>query len=267
MLLESESGFMMPFSLLEDEELPITLGYGKQKNPATGEDFDHKGIDFAIQNKPLYAIASGIVIGMGNEAVHDNYIVAKYGKYEVTYGHISQAYKKYGMMINAGEEIAQSGDFLHVSVRFDGEELDPMEFLSMVWANIQQLAAMGISKQPTNEKLGDKTINTHYDNDQDEILMMMLQYLPSYMNDLRTGRYTSPSRFESSLRNIFTQAASKNYFFEKMPNVGNPLGLSNRSAPLADKIQNLLIEDFLGYMVSNHSIYPSTWDERKKKTF
>lgn len=65
MLLESESGFMMPFSLLEDEELPITLGYGKQKNPATGEDFDHKGIDFAIQNKPLYAIASGIVIGMG----------------------------------------------------------------------------------------------------------------------------------------------------------------------------------------------------------
>ena len=111
MLLESESGFMMPFSLLEEEELPITLGYGKQKNPATGEDFDHKGIDFAIQNKPLYAIASGIVIGMGNEAVHDNYIVAKYGKYEVTYGHISQAYKKYGMMINAGEEIAQSGDF------------------------------------------------------------------------------------------------------------------------------------------------------------
>lgn len=204
---------------------------------------------------------------MGNEAVHDNYIVAKYGKYEVTYGHISQAYKKYGMMINAGEEIAQSGDFLHVSVRFDGKELDPMEFLSMVWANIQQLAAMGISKQPTNEKLGDKTINTHYDNDQDEILMMMLQYLPSYMNDLRTGRYTSPSRFESSLRNIFTQAASKNYFFEKMPNVGNPLGLSNRSAPLADKIQNLLIEDFLGYMVSNHSIYPSTWDEQQKKNF
>lgn len=48
MLLESESGFMMPFSLLEDEELPITLGYGKQKNPATGEDFDHKGIDFAM---------------------------------------------------------------------------------------------------------------------------------------------------------------------------------------------------------------------------
>ena len=267
MLLESESGFMMPFSLLEDEELPITLGYGKQKNPATGEDFDHKGIDFAIQNKPLYAIASGIVIGMGNEAVHDNYIVAKYGKYEVTYGHISQAYKKYGMMINAGEEIAQSGDFLHVSVRFGGEELDPMEFLSMVWANIQQLAAMGITKQPTNEKLGDKTINTHYDNDQDEILMMMMQYLPNYMNDLRTGRYTSPSRFESSLRNIFTQAASKNYFFEKMPNVGNPLGLSNRSAPLADKIQNLLIEDFLGYMVSNHSIYPSTWDEQQKKNF
>lgn len=50
-----------------------------------------------------------------------------------------------------------------------------------------------------------------------------------------------------------------------MPDVGNPLGLSCRSAPLAEKIQNLLIEDFLGYMVSNHSIYPSNWDEQQKK--
>lgn len=50
-----------------------------------------------------------------------------------------------------------------------------------------------------------------------------------------------------------------------MPDVGNPLGLSSRSAPLAEKIQNLLIEDFLGYMVSNHSIYPSNWDEQQKK--
>lgn len=267
MLLESESGFMMPFSLLEDEELPITLGYGKQKNPATGEDFDHKGIDFAIQNKPLYAIASGFVIGMGNEAVHDNYIVAKYGKYEVTYGHISKAYKKYGMMINAGEEIAQSGDFLHVGIRFNGQDIDPMVFLSMIWANIQQLAAMGIQKQPTEESLGTKNIKNSFDKDYVSILMLMLRWLPSYMNDLRNRAYNPPPRAEASLRNIFAQAASKNYFFESIPSVANPLGLSERSVPLVEKIQDILIHDFLSYLALNHNIYPETWDENEKKNF
>ena len=33
MLLESESGYMMPFALEEKEELPTTLGYGKQRHP------------------------------------------------------------------------------------------------------------------------------------------------------------------------------------------------------------------------------------------
>lgn len=267
MLLESESGYMMPFPLNEDEELPTTLGYGEQKNPLTGQNFNHLGVDFAVKDKPLYAIATGMVVGAGQEAVHGNYIVSKYGKYEVTYGHISEAYTPYGTKIRAGQQIAKCGDFLHVGVRFDGEDLDPMEFFAMIWANIQQLAAMGIKNQPTAEKLGDKHIRTSYDQDQNEILMMMMRWLPSYMNDLRTGNYAPPKRFETSLRNIFTQAAAKNYFFEKMPNVGNPLGLTGRSAPLAEKIQNLLLEDFLAYMVSNHAIFPSTWDDQQKKNF
>lgn len=267
MLLESGSGYMMPFPLDENEELQTTLGYGKQKNPMTGQDFTHSGVDFAAKDKPLYAIATGTIIGAGQEAVHGNYIVAKYGKYEVTYGHISEAYTPYGTQVKAGQQIAKSGDFLHIGVRFDGEELDPMEFLSMIWANIQQLAAMGIKNQPTAEKLGDKSIKTDYDKDQDEILMMMMRWLPNYMNDLRTGRYAPPQRTDTTLRNIFAKAAEKNYFFEKMPDVGNPLGLTGRSAPLAEKIQNLLIEDFLSYMVLRHDTFPSTWDSGQKKTF
>lgn len=266
MLLESESGYMMPIELIEDEELPMTLGYGKQKNPKNGQEFNHLGVDFAVKDKALYAIATGTIIGAGQEAVHGNYIVAKYGKYEVTYGHLSEAYTPYGTKVTAGQVIAKSGDFLHVGVCFDGEDLDPMEFLSMVYANIQQLAAMGIKTMPSS-KLGKKDVHTKYDESKDEILMMMLRWFSSYMNDLRTGKYVPPSRFEGNLRNMFTQAAAKNYFFEKMPDVSNPLGLSERSAPLAEKMQNLLIEDFLGYMVANHSMYPSNWDEQQKKNF
>ena len=267
MLLESESGYMMPFAVYEEEELPTTLGFGKQRHPSTGQDFNHLGVDFAVKDKPLYAIASGTIIGAGEESVHKNYIVAKYGKYEVTYGHISEAYAPYGTAITAGQVIAKCGEFLHIGVRFDGEDIDPMEFLNMIYANIQQLAAMGIKSKPTSDRMGNKKIHTKFDENQEEITMMMLQWLSSYMSDIRTGRYSTPSRVELELRNILSQAASKNYFFEKMPDVSNPLGLGVRSAPLAEKIQNILIEDFLAYMVANHSIYPTGWSEQQKKNF
>lgn len=267
MLLESESGYMMPFALEEKEELPTTLGYGKQRHPMTGEEFNHLGVDFAIKNRDLYAVASGMIVGAGNDALHDNYIVAKYGKYEVTYGHLAEAYTGYGESVSAGDKIAKSGDFLHVGIRFNGQDIDPMVFLSMIWANIQQLAAMGIQKQPTEESLGTKNIKNSFDKDYVSILMLMLRWLPSYMNDLRNRAYNPPPRAESSLRNIFAQAASKNYFFESIPSVANPLGLSERSVPLAEKIQDILIHDFLSYLALNHNIYPETWDENEKKNF
>ena len=62
MLLESGSGYMMPFALEEKEELPTTLGYGKQRHPMTGEEFNHLGVDFAIKNRDLYAVASGMIV-------------------------------------------------------------------------------------------------------------------------------------------------------------------------------------------------------------
>ena len=84
MLLESASGYMMPFPLEEKDNIQATLAFGEQNHPLTGEKFFHKGIDFPASDKPLYAIATGVITGAGQDAVYDNYIVAKYGKYEVT---------------------------------------------------------------------------------------------------------------------------------------------------------------------------------------
>ena len=267
MLLESESGFMMPFALGDDEELQTTLGYGEQRHPSNGNQFHHQGVDLLTNGKSLYAIATGTIIGAGHDSIHGNYIVAKYGKYEVKYGHVEEAYCPYGTSIRAGQEVVKSGKFLHLEVRFDGVSIDPMEFLGMIWANIQQLAAMGISNMPKPEKLGNQEVKTNYDKEQDEILMMMLRWLPSYMNELRTGSYQPPERMQTHLRHIFSEAAHRNYLFEKMPNMGNPLGLSERSVPLAEKVQNLLIEDFLSYVMLRHDAYPASWTETQKKNF
>ena len=264
MLLESQSGFMMPFASADDEEIQITLGFGEQRHPVTGELFNHRGVDFVCHDKPLFALATGVVVGAGTDAIHENYIITKYGKYEVKYGHVSEAYVGYGKGVLAGQQIAQSGDFLHFEVSFAGQLLEPMEFLGMIYGNIMQLQSVGMKGGNIFANLGVK-VKTDYDKDQEEIEQMMQRWLGSYMQDIMLGNYAPPKRMETSLRNIFAQSADKNYFYETMPTIGNPLGLSSRGAPLAARFQNLLIGDFLNYMALCHHIYPSSWDEAQKK--
>ena len=56
-LLESASGFMMPFEASEEEEVQVSLGFGEQTHPMTGERFHHRGVDFAAHDLPLFALA------------------------------------------------------------------------------------------------------------------------------------------------------------------------------------------------------------------
>ena len=95
----------------------------------------------------------------------------------------------------------------------------------------------------------------------------MLRFLPVYMEDLFRGEYIVPEYTEQSLRNVFTVGAAKNYFFESMPSMANPLGIGGRALPLAGKVQNLLIADFLNYLALRHNVYLSTMSEEVKKNF
>ena len=108
-------------------------------------------------------------------------------------------------------------------------------------------------------------IPSPYDTDRQEIETLMLRFLPSYFEDLQQGAYSLPEHTEQSLRNIFSLGASKHYFYETMPSMANPLGIGNRCMPMAAKVQNLLIADFLNYLALRHQVYLSTIDEVLKK--
>ena len=256
MLLESQSGFMMPFEADDDHEVSISLDFGEQTHPMTGQRFKHRGIDLVAPHIPLYAVASGSVVGLGTDAIHENYIITKYGKYEVKYGHISEGYATYGQPVVAGQPIAKSGDFLHLEVNYAGEILDPKDFIGMLYSNVEQINSLG---QPLGRfaNMGVQ-VKTDYDADQEEILQLMQRWIANYFNDIRIGAYAPPARTENTLRNIFAQSAQKNYFFESVPTISNPLGLSGRGAPLAGKVQNVLIGDFLNYMELKHNVYLSS---------
>ncbi len=264
MFLESSTGYFMPFPGNEEHDVEISLGYGEQVHPATGQKFNHTGVDLLANHLPLFACATGAVVGVGSDAIHDNYIITRYGSYEVKYGHVSEAYCGYASRVKAGQQIAKSGDFLHLEVKFNGQLINPVDFLQMLYSNIVQLSTFGIKSEAQFVDLG-APVKTDYDADQDEILQLMLRWLPEYMNDIRLGNYQTSERIEGQLRNIFSQSADKHYFYENMPTVANPLGLSSRSSLLAGKIQSLLIGDFLNYLGSRHNIFVSSWDDAKKK--
>lgn len=264
MILHSESGYSMPFEEPQGKDVELSLGYGEQADPATGEKFFHHGIDFNIRCYMLSAIASGIVSGVGNDPAHGICQTIRYGEYEVTYGHLSNVFAQFGQRVKAGQTVALSGDRLHLEVRFKGEELNPIEFLTMLYGNIRAMR-QAAGRDTAGFSDLEMTLQTDYEKDKREIEELMLRFLPHYMEDLQRGAYTLPGHTEQSLRNIFTMGAMKEYFYERMPSMANPLGLGHKAMPLACKVQNLLIGDFLNYLALRHDVYLSTMGGNVKK--
>ncbi|MDD4416574.1 MAG: M23 family metallopeptidase [Proteiniphilum sp.] len=263
MNLLSTSGYCMPFEE-KDRDVQLTLRYGKQKHPKTGESFFHHGIDFKTNNYFLAAVADGVVSGIGiDRKQYGLYVVIKYSKYEVTYSHMSNVFMQFGQQVKAGLAVGVSSDLLHMEVKYDGEEIDPVEFITMLYGNAKTWSEKG-KAQPEFVAI-DMDVNTDYDNDKDEIEKLMMRFFANYMNDLHEGLYSCPQRTEQSLRHLFSAAAMKDYFYESMPSMVNPLGIGRRSVPLVSKVQNLLIGDFLNYMALRHQIFLSTMTSLEKK--
>ena len=263
MMLHSDSGYCMPFEE-RDKDVEMTLGYGKQKHPKTGEVFFHHGVDFNAPHYMLSAIATGKVTGMGNDSVHGIYQIIRYGDYEVNYGHLSNVFVNYGQTVKAGQVVAVTANLLHMEVKYKGQELNPLEFLTMLYGNLKAVEKQGKVGMPEFVTI-DMDVHTIYDKDQREIEDLMMRFLPTYLSDMQEGLYMVPEHTEQALRNIFTMSAMKNYFYETLPSMANPLGMGARSLPLAEKVQNLLIGDFLNYMALRHQIFLSSMSAIEKK--
>ena len=266
MILLSPSGYCMPFEE-RDKEVEMTLGYGKQTDPCTGVEFFHHGVNFSAPHYLLAAVASGTVCGIGTDNDRGTYQVIRYGDYEVIYGHLSNILAGYGEEVRAGQTVGVSDEILHMETRFKGEEIDPIEFLTMIYGNIRNMERKGKPFGSYDESTlpFEGEFRTKYDKHADEIEELLLRLFPVYLRDLESGAYTLPKRVENGLRNMLLMASARNYFFEVMPSMENPMGLGRKSLPLAAKVQNLMIEDFLNYLAAVMGVFPSWWDEDVKK--
>ena len=239
------------------EEVNATTDLQKQFNKYL--DSFHGIIMYAAQIYGFYHEIDHLVTNLGA------YQVIRYGKYEVTYSHLSNVFANYAAEVKAGQVVAVSADMLHIEVKYNGEELNPLEFLTMIYGNLKALEQNGTPGAVPQFVTIDMDVHTMYDKDQKEIEDLMMRWFPDYMQDLSAGIYALPEHTELALRNMFTMSAMKNYFFETIPSMANPLGMGTRSIPLAEKVQNLLIADFLNYMALRHQIFLSSMSQAVKK--
>lgn len=265
MNLISDSGYCMPFED-RDGNVELILSYGNQMHPNTGENFFHHGVDFKTECYLLFALADGQVTGIGSDAKHGLYLNIQYGGYIVKYGHLSSTHVAFGQQLNAGRVVGVSSDLLHMEVHYAEEEVDPIDFIAMLYSNMKSSGLVGSDSFPPEFVCIDADVTTDFDSHKETIEELMMRYYPAYMDAIKQGTYHVGKHTEQSLRNIFTVSAIKNYFFETIPSLANPLGIGTKAIPVAGKVQNLLITDFMNYLALKHHVFlPGLTEGEKKK--
>ncbi|MBP9987903.1 MAG: peptidoglycan DD-metalloendopeptidase family protein [Ruminococcus sp.] len=136
----SSKGFMFPIKY-EGAFLSSTFGY--RDASISGMAF-HGGIDITgddIYGQPVYASKAGTVIIAEKESDegYGKYVCLSHGGgYQTIYGHCSRVIVNEGDTVRQGQIIAfvgstgnSTGPHLHFEVRYDGEKLNPLKFVSL----------------------------------------------------------------------------------------------------------------------------------------
>ncbi len=259
--LVSDGGYSMPFDG-HDEIVQLEKGYGLQDDGSISH-----GITLKADRYVLKAVADGMVSSIGANMANRSGGISmsiQHGDYEVVYGGIGNAIAGFGKKVKAGEPVAISGKSLFIEVRANGAETDPIGFLQML---LGQVMTQDSEKDGAFPRIETHHIDipTDYDEYQDEIEELMLRHYREYLMEIATGLYAVPVRTEQSLRNIFTLESVRKHFYDCAPTLKNPLGLTESAAPIAAKVQNLLIGDFLSFLALRHGIVLSALDEIGKK--
>lgn len=127
---EEEKGFNFPLKELKR----ISSGFGERKDPFTGKDRFHHGMDIAAsEGTPVFSAAPGKVVFSGKKGGYGNMVEVLHADGMVTrYGHNAENLVKEGDIVSASEPIARvgstgrsTGPHLHFEVLKDGKALDP----------------------------------------------------------------------------------------------------------------------------------------------
>ncbi len=129
-----KGSFVLPLSRASVSD---TYGYTRT---AAGSEIAHKGTDFsAAIGTPVFAMNRGVVRLARSLDTYGKTVAVDHGQGLFTYYmHLSRIHVAPGQLVQKGQRVGASGDtgyaigpHLHVSVRINGESIDPMRFVEL----------------------------------------------------------------------------------------------------------------------------------------
>ncbi|MBE0569714.1 MAG: M23 family metallopeptidase [Deltaproteobacteria bacterium] len=112
----------------------ISSGFGYRKDPFTGADKFHHGMDIAApEGTPVYPVKGGEVTFSGYQQGYGNVVVIDHGDGFVTkYGHNRANRVAVGDRVDTGKAIAEvgstgrsTGPHVHFEVQYEGKKINP----------------------------------------------------------------------------------------------------------------------------------------------
>ncbi|GHT93555.1 peptidase M23 [Spirochaetia bacterium] len=120
----------------------ISMFFGQNENPFTGQYYIHKGIDLSTyrQGDPIIATADGQVVTIDfDQGGFGNYVIIKHKHgYYTRYAHMLRAQVKTGQRVQQGEIIGwigntglTTGPHLHYEVHIGSDVVDPYKYINI----------------------------------------------------------------------------------------------------------------------------------------
>ena len=117
--------------------IKVTSPYGYRRDPFTGKQSWHNGLDLRAKNEPAYAMTDGIVEKVGYDNRSGNYVTLRHGNFHISYCHLSSIVVDKGERVYPGSIIGvtgntgrSTGSHLHLTCKKDGKSINPTIFLS-----------------------------------------------------------------------------------------------------------------------------------------
>ena len=128
--------------LLQEFDTPVMLYwyqyissyYGYRKNPMTGEEQFHRGVDISVPTGTrVYATHDGVVVEAAYDSHYGNYVVMELDGYVTKYAHMDSLSVQAGQSIEKGTVIgttgntgSSTGSHLHIECMYNGEYYNPL---------------------------------------------------------------------------------------------------------------------------------------------
>ena len=118
------------------ENKKITSAFGKRKDPVSGKNSIHSGIDIAAEEgTKIVAVWPGNVSETGFDDIYGNYVIIKHSKdFYTKYCHLSKITISENSFVMTDDKIGEvgstgrsTGNHLHFEIIVEGRKIDPME--------------------------------------------------------------------------------------------------------------------------------------------